>query len=379
MPPLKPTLVVALVLAVGLAAPTAAVPLEDDATGTIVLEPASSPNGTYATLEGGELEVDFERLNDDAVTTADAVFRITATDDVAEVWIDHDVEGVAFYRGSDPTATIDASSPLELSAGDTAAVGVAVDTHVATDASESFSVHVRYADEDEDEDEDDDDASSSLEVTDLEVSPTVLDPGDVVTVRATYANDDDVTRTTIAELTVDGRVVDEQVVTVRPGETGTVAFERSVDRTGSVRIGVGGVFRTVVVSHPDVAVTDVTLAEERIEPGESIVVTATFENEGNVSLESTGKLTIGGAVVDTHALALAPGEATRVSFEWRPAESGTYDVAVDGVDAGSVTVAEPGVSVGARELTSTTAVAVVPPAIVAALFLLGAAFRRLER
>ncbi|MFC4249150.1 CARDB domain-containing protein [Natribaculum luteum] len=374
MSPLKPTLVVALVLTLGLAAPTAAIPLEHDATGAVVLEPSSSSNGTYATLESGELEVDFERLNDDAVTTANAVFTITATDDVGAVWIDHEVAGVAFYRGSDPTATIDASSPLELSAGDTAAVGVAVDTHVATDASESFSVHVRYADDDED------DASSSLEVTDLEVSPTVLDPGDAVTVRATYANDDDdVTRTTIAELTVDGRVVDEQVVTVRPGETETVAFERPIVRTGSVRVGVGGVFRTVVVSHPDVAVTDVTLAADRIPPGESIVVTATFENEGNASLEATGELAVGGAVVDTHAFALSPGEATTVTFEWRPTEPGTYDVAVDGVDAGTVTVVESSVSVGNRELASATVVAVVPPAMVASLFLLGAVSRRLGR
>ena len=65
-------LVIAVVVALALAVPTVAMTQggEDDVDGKVTIAPADGPNGEYATVENGELRVDFDRLNDEAVTTA---------------------------------------------------------------------------------------------------------------------------------------------------------------------------------------------------------------------------------------------------------------------------------------------------------------------
>lgn len=343
-----------------------------DTTDVVELE-STSP---YATTDDGELELDFDRLNDRAVTTTDDVFTITATDGRLEsVWLSHDISGITFYEDGDPNAKIDESNPLELAPDETARIGVSVDTYVAKSGTETFTVHARLTDEDR--------RSSDIVLENVSITQTDLTTGENLTVTATYENRGDATGIHTAELTVDGVVVDQQRIVVSPYNSRTVTFERTMDRAGTFEIGADDhpshtvTVRTPAKPAPNFAVPNATLEADTVTAGESATVSATVENRGNASGTMTGELAVGEYVVDTRRIELEANESATVTFEWRFDDPGTYAVAVSGTDAGSVTVTEPrSYSAGVRNLMTPTTAAVAPPLAVGAFFLATAVNRR---
>ncbi|RQG97479.1 CARDB domain-containing protein [Natrarchaeobius oligotrophus] len=252
-------------LALVLAVPTAAVSVQSDTAGPIALE-STSP---YASVDGGELSLDFDRLNDRAVTETDEVFAITATDETIEsVWIETDVDGLAFYGDGDPNAKVNGSNPLALDAGDVAAVGVSIDTRDATDGSETFTVHVTYEDDEQDDDDHDSSPSDdetnesvrkgdgdvpegSIEQRSLELSSSTIQLDEPVAVTATYENAGNATESHVVGLAIDDVVVDSRSVTLAPNESETVAFEWYADEPGSYGVSVDGASAgTVTVEEP---------------------------------------------------------------------------------------------------------------------------------
>ncbi|RQG92095.1 CARDB domain-containing protein [Natrarchaeobius chitinivorans] len=291
------------VLALVLAVPTAAVSVQSDTAGPITLE-STSP---YASVDGGELSLDFDRLNDRAVTETDEAFSITATDDTIEsVRIESDADGLAFYEDGDPNAEITDSSPLELDAGDVVTVGVSVDTNVALEGTETFTIVVSYA-------EDDDDGEDASSGGTSGASPPIEDPE-------------------------------------KKGENVTAA---SIEQT------------------------DLEASPTALETGETVTVTATYENVGNETGVASVEFAVDGDVVGTETVELAPSESETVSFEWTPDEPGTYDLTVDGVSAGTVEVTEPGpFAIETRELSASMTAALAPPLAVGLFLALTRAGRR---
>ncbi|WP_254762198.1 CARDB domain-containing protein [Natrinema marinum] len=346
-----------------------------DTTSSLELAPSSGPNGQYATVSGGAVELNLENLNDDAVTRADNVLTITVTEDEVErVWIENDVAGLTFYRGDDPTDVVSESNPLELSTGDTAHVGVAVDTHSAQSGTESFSVVVEYADETTPESG----SQPAIEGTNLTVSPTALETGDTLTANVTYHNYGDERGTTTASLTVDGTVVDQRTLELRPGETKSVAFERTMYWPGAYEVGVEGIgSRRVTVEGPPIEVVTASVGDETVTAGETATMQATVRNPTDAPVDRTLELAVDGIVVESRAVSIpANGERT-VTFERAFAEPGTYEISVSGVAAGAVTVEEPGpFTIRNRELSASTTAALAPPATAGLLFLAVTANRR---
>lgn len=358
-----------------LVVPTAAVTFGEDEVvhgeDGVVLKPTDT---RYATVDD-ELRLDLESLNDRAITRVDNVFTIVVTgSDVDRVWIDHDVAGIAFYRGDDPSATISESNPLELSAGDTATVGVAVDTHVAQDRPETFSVVARYEDGSNDRSA----PSSAIQRSELNVSPTTVETGETVTATATYRNYGKAPGETTASLTVDGIVVDQRTVAVEPGETESVTFERPMEWPGTYAVGIDGdASEPVTVDGPPIDVVDATVDDATITAGESTTVRATVRNPSDEGVERTLELAVDGIVVDSRAVSVPANGERMVTFERTFDEPGTSDVAVSGVPAGTVSVDEPGAfSIRDRELAASTAAALAPPATAGLVALLVAANRR---
>ncbi|WP_254766562.1 CARDB domain-containing protein [Salinilacihabitans rarus] len=360
-------------LAVGLAVPTGATPV-DEPTAGVGIAPHSGPNGEFVAVSDGEIELQFDRVNDRANSEFDDVFTIT-TDESRSAWIEAEVDGVTFYADGDPTDEINDSNPVELAAGETVSVGVSIDTHVATGGTETFTVVAVAGDGDAVGDPD-------IHHVDTTVSPTELPVGDAVTVTQTYENRGDGDGSTTAELVVDGLVVDTERVVVGAGGTRTVTFERTVDEVGKVKIGSTGATQTVIVRPsgepaPAFEVRDVGLESARIEPGEPVRAEATVGNVGNATGETDVEFAVGTVVVETERIELDPGEETRVAFERRLDDPGTYEVAVDGDPAGSVTVGDrSAVPTGVRELPPSAGAAVLPPAAVGVFLLLGVTRRR---
>ncbi|MDF9745973.1 CARDB domain-containing protein [Natrinema salsiterrestre] len=79
---------------------------------------------------------------------------------------------------------------------------------------------------------------TSYAISDLETDGTVT-AGDPVDITATVTNDGERTITTEIPFLIDGETVDEQDVTLEPGETATLSTTATVDEAGTYTVGVG--------------------------------------------------------------------------------------------------------------------------------------------
>ncbi|QSX00380.1 CARDB domain-containing protein [Haloterrigena alkaliphila] len=374
-----PLIVGLVVLSIGLAIPTGAVvlsasdPVEADTH--VELASSTSANGQYASIKGDQLQLDLKALNDRAVTTADDVFTITVTDDaVQRVWIENDVTGLEFYESDDPSARITESNPLESSAGETIDIGVVVDTHVDHADTETFTIHVAYEDGNDFEPP----TPKGVSLESLSVTPTTVETGGSVTVNATYRNDGPETKELTSDLTIDGTVVDTEPIELEPGETKSVVFGREMQWPGRYDVSVDGTAsERVTVTGPPIDVLEASVTDTALTAGETGTIEATVSNPTGTAVTRTLELAVDGVVVDTRTVRLEPNGTTTVAFEHTFGEAGTYEVSVSGVEAGTVTVSEPGpYLLQDRELSAATTAALAPPLATGLLFLGAAANRR---
>lgn len=103
----------------------------------------------------------------------------------------------------------------------------------------------------------------------------------------------------------------------------------------------GAVGATLGVQDGEITVRDVTLDGTTVETGETVTVEGIVENEGAETQPVDVTLTVDGEVVETRtAEAVQPGFPVVATFEWTPSEPGTYQLAINGVEAESELVVE---------------------------------------
>ena len=91
---------------------------------------------------------------------------------------------------------------------------------------------------------------------------------------------------------------------------------------------------------PDISVVDASVSETTVEEGNSVTVTADAENAGDATGEYTASLEVDSDVEDEETFTVDAGETETVEFTHTFDEAGEFDVTVDGVEAGTVTVEE---------------------------------------
>ncbi|NHN48617.1 hypothetical protein G9464_13575 [Halostella sp. JP-L12] len=332
--------------AVGGAVSTGASSVGEDRNEAVTLAPHDGPNGEYASVEDGEIAVTLESLNDEAETTVDDVFTVTSTcDERARIAVVHDAEGVTFYRGGDPSRSIDGrSNAAGVSPGETIAVGVRADARHGDELSlDSVTVVARCGERDPGDAEDEVDREITV---DARFNRTAVRAGEAVEVTATVSNVGERIVQHPVRLRVDGVVVDERLVWVAPGETREVTFVRRFQGAGEYEVGVVDADATVVTVSPasdpapSFSVTNVTVSDRDLRPGDRLAVAATVANEGNASGVFTAELAVAGTVVETKRVAVPAGERRTVDFERRVERSGRFAVSVSGTDAGTVAVGD---------------------------------------
>ena len=143
-------------------------PADTLADDRVAIQPADGPNGEYAYLDGDDelvidvsptnpnLDGEFEGVNVNSRTAFRDVFTVTYTaDELAHVWIEHDVDGLSFVVSDDSDEGYRSIESEEhnvtLGPNATASVGVVVDTTdedaVPGTLSESaFGIHAHVAD-----------------------------------------------------------------------------------------------------------------------------------------------------------------------------------------------------------------------------------------
>ncbi|OYR42841.1 CARDB domain-containing protein [Halorubrum sp. Hd13] len=187
--------------------------------------------------------------------------------------------------------------------------------------------------------------SAEFDVTAVTLSESEITVGETVTVTAEIANIGDADDTYTAELQRNGTARESKSVDVAAGETATVSFTPSFETAGDYAIGIGdGPTQTLTADQPqpaNVSVTDAELSETRLDPGESVTVTATVENDGGTAGEITADLQVDGTTRTSEMRTVDPSEQTTIEFTPSFAEAGTYGIAVNDESAGTLTVSEP--------------------------------------
>ena len=88
----------------------------------------------------------------------------------------------------------------------------------------------------------------------------------------------------------------------------------------------------------DLSVTDVSLDSETVATGDAATVSVTVENGGDASGSITLELTAGGESVASRDVTVSAGGSQTVTFNPTFDEAGDYEIAVNGVAGGMLTV-----------------------------------------
>ncbi|MEF8856071.1 MAG: CARDB domain-containing protein, partial [Haloplanus sp.] len=288
------------------------------------------PAGTLAVEEPATFAVSDADLNDTDVETGESV-AVTATIEntgdrdgtfEAELRVDGTVAetgSVDVAAGSTETITFDrafeSAGEYEISVNETAA-----GTLTVTDPD-----------------------PAAFETTGVSLGQNPILEGESVTITATVENVGGETDDHTATLYVDGDAEGSTTVTLAPGESTTVSFDRAFEETGSYEVAVDEAGPATLDVERDAAfdVRDAQLSDATILEGEPVEVTATVENVGDREGAHTVELLVDGTVIDSTDVTLAGGGSQTVSFEETFANAGSYDIAVDDVQAGSLTVEQP--------------------------------------
>lgn len=159
-----------------------------------------------------------------------------------------------------------------------------------------------------------------------------------------------------ADLIVNSETVHSKLVTVDAGENETIVFEREFDDPSEYEIAVADTsLETLTVTTANdegagtarldndadraqpVQVTDATVPADWVKKGYETTVKATVVNTANRTANRTLTVTVDDQPVATETVTLEPNERNEVALEF-DAVDGT--VAVEGVDAGRISVSE---------------------------------------
>lgn len=121
----------------------------------------------------------------------------------------------------------------------------------------------------------------------------------------------------------------ELETSVASASGGTYVVRATASATGTFAVGATG---------GDLSVASATVEAGEVEAGATVPVTATVENTGDGTGVATLELAVDGTVVTEKRVTLDAGESRTVTFAVTLDAAGEHEVAVAGVDAGSVAV-----------------------------------------
>ncbi|UPV73847.1 PKD domain-containing protein [Halorussus limi] len=190
----------------------------------------------------------------------------------------------------------------------------------------------------------------SVTVAAAELNATTVAADEPVALTATFENEGDSAARFAANLTADGEVVATETVAVPAADRSEVTLTASL-APGRHSVGLGGPrigpanarVGNVTVAEPaaDIAVTDVSVNDSTIAPGERVAVTATVENRGSKSGQRGIALRLFGEAVADERVNVSAGGTEQVTFVRRIDAAGNYTAEV-GNETAAVSVRSEG-------------------------------------
>jgi hypothetical protein len=202
-----------------------------------------------------------------------------------------------------------------------------------------------------------------LEPANITIASTTLDrpvrnETEQATVSVTLENTGEATGMFVTNLTVDGETTASQTVSVSGNSTEQVTFEPTFETYGTYELGVNNrsVGELFVRRPVAFSVTDTQLSHTTAIPDETVTVTATLKNTENRSGTVSPALTVNNEPRTSRHRSIESNGTVSVTFERTFDGAGAYDIAVEDLAVGTVTVPTPvNRTVGATSVTPTAA------------------------
>ncbi|NEU56907.1 PKD domain-containing protein [Halorussus sp. MSC15.2] len=172
-------------------------------------------------------------------------------------------------------------------------------------------------------------------------APTVEDAGFVPLSYANVSGAEQVT-VTVSKARLNATGAGPNAVSLFRYENGTWATVETVQRNATAdayefRANVSDGTYAVGVGQPVTSVADASVGSQRVEPGDSVRVSATVENTGRADGTHRVELTVDGEVVATKTVSVEADGATDVAFSHAFDAAGVYEVGV-GDETAEITV-----------------------------------------
>jgi len=127
---------------------------------------------------------------------------------------------------------------------------------------------------------------AEFRVSNLFISPTVVNLGQVVTISCLVENIGTESGTKTVACKVEGEIMAEQSVTLEPGESRAISFEvtPTIAKTYSVTVdGLSGTFRATTVPVADIRVENLVISPSEVMVGEPVTISVTAINYGTAT------------------------------------------------------------------------------------------------
>lgn len=156
-----------------------------------------------------------------------------------------------------------------------------------------------------------------------------------VSVRIDLVGDRTVGVTSVADVStedpsiaaLDGRTITAEGV----GETQVTATHADTSVTSEI----------LVIAAEGISAIDAETSADEVMAGDTVEITGTFRNVDENETFHDAELTANGEPVTTANVTVAGDSDGEHTFEWTPEDAGTYNLSIDGIDAGTVDVTAP--------------------------------------
>ena len=193
--------------------------------------------------------------------------------------------------------------------------------------------------------------SAKFVLSDFSISPTTVEPDETVKISVKVTNTGTKSGTKTVKLTIDGVVEKSEDITLGVQESETVSWNVKKTTPGTYSVEVNGLIGSFKVETeegpgpepPEPAsfiLSNLVVSPSAVEPDETVTVSVTVMNVGEVEGSYTVELLIDGSKVDEYTVTLDGGFSETVEFTVTEDTDGTYTASI-GELSGSFTVETP--------------------------------------
>ena len=183
-------------------------------------------------------------------------------------------------------------------------------------------------------------SSAKFVLSDFTISPTTVEPDETVKISVKVTNTGTKSGTKTVKLTIDDVVEGSKDVTLGVQDSDTVSWnvEKTTPGTYSVEVnGLIGSFKVETEEGPEPGgppepaafiLSNLVVSPSTVEPDETVTVSVTVMNVGEVEGSYTAELLIDGVKVDEYTVTLDGGFSETVEFTVTEDTDGTYTVSI---------------------------------------------------